>query len=353
MNARLTFPSSSMPKQAGFTLIELLISMAMGIALIAVVFLSYQNISGSNRLSAAQQQMNEDAQAAFQVLGQQMRSAGYNPLQPRTTVPVRNMLSPAALAANEVGMGIFGCKNGFSNGSGASPAANMSALTCASTGDNVGLAVQYEADAFSPTVSGSSPADCRKAAVPTLSQSLTTAAGAPAPAATYSLIENRFFILNGGLSCTGNGGTPFSNPSQPLVGNIEKMEVQFGLVNPIAAAGTTPAAINAAQFVSGYLDADKIGDATGLPGAGVDAGFPATLTGSRRWDLVRTVRVCLVVKSASPMLVDSLGTSGSNTIFGYYAGCNPTDSTQINITDRFLRKAYVMHFALRNRITLP
>jgi type IV pilus assembly protein PilW len=339
--------------QAGFSLIELLIAMAMGIALLAVVILSYQNISGGNRLGTAQQQMNEDAQAAFQILGQQIRTAGYNPLQPATSAPDRNILSPTPLAGGEVEMGIFACKNGFTNGEGASAATQMSALTCSTTAGTASLAIQYEADAFSPNVSGSTPADCRGTGVAALSQQLTNSSGGAAGTRSYSLVENRYFIANGGLSCTGNGGgSAFTSQTQPLVGNIENMEIQFGLVNPTAAASTATATVANAQFVSGYLGADKIGAATGAAAGTEDAAL-AGLTGSRRWALVRTVRICLTVKSSARVLVDALGTSGGNTVYGYYAGCNPVDSTQQTITDRYLRKSYVMHFALRNRITLP
>ena len=346
-----------MRKNTGFTLIELLISMAMGIALMAVVLLSFQNISGGSRLGAAQQQMNEDAQAAFQILGQQLRTAGYNPIRANDGAPARNLLSPTALTAGEVGMAVFGCDQGFSNGSGGSAATQMSALTCATTGSSAALAIQFEADQFSPNASGSIPADCRGSGITNLLTQNFVSPTTGASTDSYYLVENRYFIANGGLSCTGNGGAAanrFTTQSQPLVGNIESMTINYGLVNPTAFFGTTTATIAAAQFVSGYLTASQIGGATGAAGAGVDPGLtaPAALTGSNRWGLVRTVRVCLVVKSATPALVDVLGTSGSDSIYGYYSGCNPTDNTQISITNRFLRKSYVMHFAVRNRISI-
>lgn len=346
----------SMRKNTGFTLIELLISMAMGIALMAVVLLSFQNISGGSRLGAAQQQMNEDAQAAFQILGQQIRSAGYNPIRADDGAPPRNLLSPTPLTAGEVGMAVFGCDQGFFNGSGGSAATQMSALTCTNSGSSGAIAVQYEVDQFSPNASAI-PADCRGSGISDMLIQNFISPTVGANSDGYRLVENRYYIANGGLSCTGNGGAAanrFTTQAQPLVGNIESMTINYGLVNPTAFFGNTTATIAAAQFVSGYLTASQIGGATGAAGGGVDAALtaPAALTGSNRWGLVRTVRVCLVVKSATPALVDVLGTSGSDSIYGYYSGCNPADNTQISITNRFLRKSYVMHFAVRNRISI-
>jgi type IV pilus assembly protein PilW len=359
MNLHASSSSLARRTQTGFTLIELLISMAMGIALIAVVLTAYQNMSGGNRLGSVQQQMNEDAQAAFQILGQQIRSAGFNPVQARDTLPVRNLLSATALGAGEKPMGIFGCDKGFANGSGTTPATEISKLTCDASGTNASLALQYEADKFSPNLAGTTPADCTGAGVSLLTQTLTKADGTPAPAnATYYLVENRYFIKDGGLSCAGNGGTPaFATPSQPLVGNIESMKIDYGVVNPTQSLGTSTASIAATRFPAGYLSATEIGDASGTADLGTALEFAAAkatrdFKGSERWELVRTVRVCLVVKSSAAILGDVLAKDGSDDVYGYYAGCNPSDSTQIKIKDRYLRKAYVMHFALRNRISL-
>jgi hypothetical protein len=61
------------------------------------------------------------------------------------------------------------------------------------------------------------------------------------------------------------------------------------------------------------------------------------------------VRVCLVVKSQAMVLTEILATQPNN-IYGYYAGCNPLNANQIPISDRFLRKSFVMHFAVRARV---
>jgi type IV pilus assembly protein PilW len=352
-------------RSAGFSLIELLVAMAMTVGLLTIVLSAYQGMFSGNRLGEAQQQLNEDAQAAFQLLAPHIRAAGYNPPQPRAEQPPQNSLSfPLPAVAPNLDLGIFGCDNGFANGSGAAPAAQMAGLVCNAAGaagaNGSSFAVLYEADGLSPQRVGGQGADCRGFAVPIQAQALVAAAPPNPPPAPYQVVENRYFIspdangIRGGLSCTGNGGaTAFDTPTQPLVANIESMQITYGVANPNVPNPPF-------TFVAGYLTADQIGAAAGLPGATVDPGLsglfgvapavPAQLTGSQRWALVNTVRVCVVVRSDAAVLTDVLapGPNGTN-IFGYYAGCNPVDATQIPITDRFLRKSFVMHFAIRAR----
>jgi type IV pilus assembly protein PilW len=364
------FPiSRPMQRQKGFSLIELLVAMVMGLGMMAVVLLTYQNMTAGSRTGATQQQMNEDAQAVFQILGLQLRGAGYNPIRARSTIPQRDRLSPTPIPANEQGLGIFGCTNGFSNATGPTAASQISLLTCSTAASGTtsvaSLAVQYVADAFSPNTAGPAaapvPADCRGFTVPTLSQGLTLPTAppgsAPTSTATYNLVENRYYISNGGLSCTGNGGaTPFGDPPQPLVGNIESMAIDYGVISLSPVGSPTTA-------ISGYLRADQIGAASGAD-ATADPAFNVVLqigsppvatpfTGSLRWSLVTTARVCLVVRSETATLTDVLNPNSTPPVYGYYAGCNVTDNQQIAITDRFARKSYVMHFALRNRIGVP
>jgi prepilin-type N-terminal cleavage/methylation domain-containing protein len=356
-------PTQQAVRQAGFSLVELLVAMAMMVGLMTIVLSAYQGMFSGNRLGEAQQQVNEDAQTAFQLLGPQIRAAGYNPPQRVLPIqPLQNALSkPLPLLAGEVDMGLYGCANGFSNGSGAAAAGQISALLCNATvvgSNSPSFAVLYEADSLSPHKAGNSPADCRGFAVPPQNQNLVTPVPPNLPAASYQIVENRYFISNGGLSCTGNGSvTPFDAPTQPLVSNIESMQIGYGVIGPAQLP------LNNTTFISGYLTADQIGGATGLPGASVDPSLAGLfqlqppplptqqLNGSLRWSLVKTVRVCLVVKSETKVLTDTLGTTpNGDNIFGYYAGCNPTDATQIPITDRFLRKSFVMHFAVRPRV---
>lgn len=404
-------------RQRGFSLVELMVAMAMSLALLTVVLQGFASMSNASRASTVQQQMNEDAQAAFQILGPQIRMAGFNPLQARSSItitPERNTLSVTPIPAGEIGLGIFGCQTGFSNGlTSVAPPASVAAaeiwqLTCNAAGGSPSLAVHYEADQFSPGINNTNtPTDCRGVQVPLRPQALSDTAlpAAVIPPAQYYLVENRYFISNpntpnAALSCTGNGtgaaglSTPFETPNQPLVANIESMQIDYGVRAPqpfltvpkatldaievLRAAdpsrSTWPQAqrdaddqnqanVTASRVSAGYLTANQIGAASGVDPIGVDPGFlsaaalavtPVLANGSQRWNLVNTVRVCLVVRSAAVTLTDELERDANNNVIqGYYFGCNPTTNTPIPITDGVLRKAYTMHFAIRSRVKTP
>ena len=367
-------------KQSGFSLVELLIAMAISLALIAVVVQGFASMSNASRGSTVQQQMNEDAQAAFQILGPQMRMAGFNPLQARSSItilPEKNTLggtnytlitetdsngtpiTVSVVAADdpfgttgETGLGVFGCQTGFSN---TTVAGHISQLACNAVGLDPSVAIQFEADQYSPHISGAgnTPSDCRGFAVPYRRQALKdtaipTATITPPP---YFLVENRYFISKDannkptGLSCTGNGGaTPFGTPTQPLVANIESMQIDYGVRAPQPFVTVPQATLDAievlrasdpsrsswpqaqkdaddqnqanlaaARVTAGYLTANQIGAASGNDLTGVNSGFtsaaalavtPELVNGSQRWNLVSTVRVCLVVRATTATLTD-------------------------------------------------
>lgn len=329
--------------QRGVSLIELLVAVALGLSVILVVLSVFQNFSGSSKTSIVEQSMTENAESAFQLIAQQMRQVGYNPRRPDASVPTTNPLRIGTPPGGAAGMSLFACANGFSNGFGSGIADNIQSLTCNTSATNTisyAIAVQYQADQFSPSVVGAAPADCRGFAVTAQSLAVTT----PTSTVTYFVVENRYMIKDGGLACTGNGGaTPFETPGQPLVPNIESMQLSFGLTVP----GVT---LTTANFVAGYLGAPEIGPASGNDTSGVkDTLTTGTLTPIQRWDLVKTVRVCMVVKAERRSLFEQEGDTAG--VYGTYYGCNP--ASPINITDGHMRKAYVRHFALRNRISTP
>ena len=340
----------------GFSLIELLVSIAMGLAILLVVLTMFQNMTSNSKLGQVQQRMSEDAQAAFQLIGQEMRQAGFNPIQTRTTTPERNDLS--GKSATEFAMPIFGCSTGFANGKGTGAAAHIGQLTCNASGGTESFAVQYEADSYSPNVVtvANTPADCRGAAVVAKSQQLRNAANTVVGTAAYWVVENRYFIDGSGLNCVGNGGTPtFAGFAQPLVRNIEKMELKYGLAQPTNSAVTKG---TDSKSISGYLLANQIGAASGTIDAGtVDVSFSTAapaIVPSQRWSkLVKTVRLCLVVKGDSPVLDQDFTPAAANRTYGYYYGCSPEGATDaIAITDRYPRRSFFMHYALRNNTHL-
>jgi type IV pilus assembly protein PilW len=280
-------------KQRGVTISELMISMVIGLTIVSVLLAIFSNSSSSTRLSDAQAQMNEDALYALQLLARQIRLANYRD------------------PSSSVTFGLFGCENGFSNVSGAGAAANLAGLTCnasAATGGH-GLAVAYDADRYNSTLHALSnnPTDCTGTAV--------ALGGAP-----FINLENRFFVDGGSrtLRCSGNGeAIPFAT-SVPMVENIERIDFFYGVAN---------AADQSA--VQGYLTTNNLGAAN-----------------SPEWQAVRSVRICLTMRSERPVL------ETGNSI---YEPCNPVvyGNTPITVNDRYLRKTYSMTVAVRNLPSTP
>ena len=131
-------------RQRGVTIIEMMVSIVIGLALVSVLLGVFSTSSGANRVSDAQAQMNDDAQFALQLLAKQIRLADY-----RDSGAVAGPL-----------YGLFGCDNGFSNASGATPAAAATATTIAiacntsaATGGH-GLLISYHADIQHHTTHG-------------------------------------------------------------------------------------------------------------------------------------------------------------------------------------------------------
>jgi type IV pilus assembly protein PilW len=203
------------------------------------------------------------------------------------------------------------------------------------------IAINYEADFFNtiPTTSGTKkPTDCLGFGLTQITGTLPTVTATSPSTITstvsYYVAENRFYIgtsstiRSPSLYCKGNGG---SGTQQPLVENIEDMQFEYGTV--VSTATTTmPTGTTASTApVAGYLRADQIASPT-------DAGLAALVIGDR-WNKVTAVRICVVVRSESPMVSDAAS--------GQYYKCDGSlDTTK---TDLRLRRAYFTTVSLRNQ----
>ena len=139
---------------------------------------------------------------------------------------------------------------------------------------------------------------------------------------TYTVADNRFYISTSAdivaptLYCKGN-----SSVAQPLVENVENMQLTYGTVS----AATTATTAN----VAGYLTAGSFVDATTI----------ALPTDAERWAKVVTVRICVVVRSESLVAPDAASAR--------YLDCSGTVVT--TPPDLRLRRAYTTTVVLRNR----
>lgn len=295
--------------QSGRTLVEVMVSLAIGILILGAVLLTISQTGVTGRKQDAHARLAEEGQVALGIVAGQLRMAGYS--VPRVNNP------PGAPTTHYVGPPVRGCDTGFaSNG-----AADLSALTCAASGGTAAVSVVYEADASNtvPT-SGGVPTDC-------LGQALQTPATSSL-GGTYLLAENRFYIQvnpqtgNPTLYCIGNGGaTPFA-AGQPLVDNVEDLELAYG----ISATGT-----------------DSLGNVVYL-GNAVRYLSAATLDTSmaanpNRWRLVTSVRVCMLMRTED---------NAADAPVPY----NDCSGTLVTPTDRRIRRAVISTVSLRNRSTV-
>lgn len=325
-------PSILTTRQKGFSLIELMVSLTIGLVIMLAVVSAYVGSAGAGRTAEAIGRMNEDAQMALTILSQQLRMAGANPMQPDRSTTVgtsTNSLSNLAPLHNPVtnAYAIRGCDLAFTN---VTSATSTAALACGHTSSSVGpdsIAVAYEADRYNtiPT-SGGVPTDCMGSGLTPATASYTKSDGVTTATASTYEAENRFYVgtstnvVNPTLYCKGNA----SANGQPLIENIEDMQFSYGTSNPNVSATN----------VLGYLSAFEVDN---------DPTSPRILTGAAgsatNWKAVKTVRICVVVRSENPVL-DSINSAK-------YMNCKGELVT--NPPDTRLRRAYTTTVVLRNQ----
>ena len=330
--------------QCGVTLIELLISITIGMIIMVAVIGAYIGASGAGRAAEAVGRMNEDGQAALTILSQQLRMSGVNPSQPDrnsvslgvsargSTVPLHNSVTNA--------YAIRGCDLKFSD---VTSAASTAALTCghgaASTGPD-SISIAYEADRYNTVPTGAGiPTDCMGSGITALAPAPTylKSDGVTNVSPSIYEAENRFYIgtstyvINPTLYCKGNA----TANAQPLVENIEDLQFSYGTVNTTAT--TSPIYVTVTPtftttLVLGYLKAYEVENTV----ASMPAAIGAT---AARWNSVKTIRICVLVRSENPV-ADSIASAR-------YLDCSGTLITAP--PDLRLRRAFTTTVVLRNQ----
>ena len=306
--------------QKGFTLIELMVSLTIGLVVSLAAVTAYSSAQRAGAISEVQSRMNEDAQLALSILAQHARLAGSNPARPdRQTPPASNLRNPLANPYL-----VLGCNTTFSN---VKNAASASALICPPDPSNTkpdSLSLGYEADRFNTIATAAGvPTDCIGSGLVASTATITLADGTTTTTLVYEA-ENRFYIgttkdnPNPTLYCNGNGN---GSAPQPLVENLEDLQITYGVFNPAAAT----------REILGYVDADQLENDTAPPLAGLGK--------SDRWRAVGAIRFCIVMRSAEEV---SVGTGKSQ-----YVNCagDPVTSPDLR-----LRRAYGITIALRNNL---
>lgn len=290
----------SMPSRVrGFSLVEVLISLVIGLVVVGAVMVSIIGSGKAGRYQAAYAQMNEDAQIGLSILSRDLQMAGYS--QPTGLVNTTPLAATPTwqLSFSTVSTSTFviGCDTGFVS-------ATAATVVCG-TATTSAFEVVYEADRTNTVPAGgaNTPSDC-----------LGNAIAGIAP----FVARNRFFISTSTsgrpeLSCASNNAI---NQPQPLIENIENMKIWYG-VSVLA---------NPTQVVR-YVTATQI--------AALGAAAAA------EWGQVVSVRVCLLVRSAEPVL----NAGGEDTLT--YLDCDAATQTS---NDRYLRRAYFTTATLRDKM---
>ena len=285
--------------EKGISLIELMISLVIGLAVVGAVIVSIIGSSVTGRYQAAFGQMNEDAQIALGILKREIELAGYSQptgLVPDPLVPANQILAFATMGGANNNVYIFGCARGFVN---LNTANDRTCVPNLNPGSPM-FEVVYEADAGNTQLVGGVPSNCASAAIAGLSPYLT---------------QNRYFVSTTAsgrpeLRCTSGGNT------QPLVENIESMRVWYGM-----------AVNNTSTQVAGYLTPEQV---------------PANTW----WQNVISARVCLIVRSAEPVLTGGEDDQ-ANSLLTKYRDCDMVEQTT---ADRYLRRAYFTTATVRNKM---
>jgi type IV pilus assembly protein PilW len=329
----------AMRRARGFTLVELLVALALGILVVGVAGSLYLANKQTFRQQDDASRVQETARAALDVLGQNIRLAGFVDVSDDFT-RVRYLTNPANLlrlnkqdptwnkdllwqsfgsTAPYVGVqAVMGCDGNFT--AGLTPP-----WSCAGGSMN-SITVAYQAR---PSVIGT-PSSVRTVVTPYLDTlgpydpptgqggdcGARDVAGATAnPSGPLAI--NRFYVdqATNRLMCVGNG-----NPAagRPVAEGVENLQLFYGI---------TPAAIGAAPMdasVGRYVSASSVPD----------------------WSKVLAVQVCLQL--ASPTQNVAPGATR-------YTDCAGTVQTP---TDGRIRQLYRATFSLRNNVltnadTLP
>lgn len=241
-------PAAGRLRGRGMGLLELVVALALGLGVVGLAAMHHVATGRSARLHAAQVQMSDDAQIALQLLSAELLMAGY-------AAPQRLIIGADGAPRWQTGLAevpLFACEHGF-----VAPATKGTPV-CAASGSSAALAVRYQADAFNtvPRSRRTEPTDC-------LGNGLGDGAG---PFYT----DNRWFVASSQdgrseLRCASRLG----HPGQPLVENVESMALWFGQAPPAPAA--SPAH---------YVTAAQVED----------------------FSRVRSVRICLLMRSTEPVL---------------------------------------------------
>lgn len=273
--------------QRGMSIIELMVSVVIGLFVVSAVLVNYLGSGVTGRQQGSLAQLSEDAQLAFNLLARDIQMAGYSDPTGTATVGTATVATFGRLYS---GNAVFGCERVFNDA-----AANAGSATCATTGSTAthAIEVNYQATSRNSILSSSNvPTDC-------LGNELTISG-------SYYVASNRYYITattatsRPELHCVSPGRS-----AQPLIENVESMVFWYGEAD----------SVDPRRAVR-YVKAGSVVD----------------------WGRVVSVRICLLMRSAAPVL--------SSDDYLSYTDCEGTTQTS---ADKRLYRAFYSTVTLRNK----
>ena len=320
-------------RQQGRTLLELMISITIGLVVLGAVSVVYLATTATSRQSLSTSRMSEDAAIIMNMLGNNLRMAGYS--TPRTLVSMGSALVAGRKVSipdrNFTGYAIRGCDFGFS--SAVTTTTTFENLACSTTeGLPAAFAVRYEGDVFNtfPVNKGSSnvdgdPSDCLSAGIEKDDPLKGAASSDYMPGTFYPQVEARFSIAtsasNGTLElyCAGSGGAGNRFTRQPLMQFVESMVINYGIADDSISG-------NVVRYI-------KQTDLDALAG-----------TVAAHWSRVVNVKLCIVMRSDKPDINQI-----KDKVTGKYPFFIDCKGDSVESADGYLRRSFTSVFTLRNR----
>ncbi|CAN7443448.1 PilW family protein [Variovorax paradoxus] len=223
-------------RQAGFTLVEILVALIIGML---VVLAAMASMLGTRSTAATGDDVNvlhQSSALAFRLLGQQIRQAGYFPIDATGPLYYFDVNAGTKLDSEPAFFAIKGQE-----------------AAAGSVNDTLKVGFAPNPDFFH---------DCLgQVAKDKDSGGAAYKPASPADPANVRLITSEFYVVNGALRCKGSGHTT----PQPIIDGVERFDVMYG----IGDAGT--------ERVVRYVTATNVAS----------------------FDQVRTVRVCLQLAGTS------------------------------------------------------
>ncbi|WP_295523749.1 PilW family protein [uncultured Pseudacidovorax sp.] len=262
---RQKHPRRAPQRQEGASLVELLLGAALGLTLVLLAVQVYVSTGQPVRRIAAQVQLYSDGAMTLQLLAQQLRLTGLSELDDQGNPHFQ-------------GLAVRGCAGAFADTSAA-----FDALACkAPTADARphAFAIRHQADAHvTVPVGADQPSNC------VLEGIAAWATSSADSAVRYPLADQRYFIEPDEdgvptLYCRGMRDAGVMGSKQAIASQVEDMRVSYAVTKLPDASEPQPVQVTA------YVRADD----------------PALGAASERWRRVIGMSLCIVVRSASPVI---------------------------------------------------